>query len=234
MAELLPTVQTVVFDEAHQLNETGLQFLGRQLSTGQVIDFARDLLAAGLQQARGLVDWQQVAAQIERVARDLRMLAGRMPASGRLRWTGSAPDTLAPEHWQHAMADLHDALVLATRSLGQVAEMGPDFERLTERAQRLQSLGEFFVQQRDPACVRWVDVGAQLRLIESPLDIAQAVQEKLLKIDADTPSRRCWIFTSATLGDEATLRWFTEPCGLADARIVRVDSPFDYQQQAAV
>lgn len=31
MAELLPSVQTVVFDQQHQLNETGLQFLGRQL-----------------------------------------------------------------------------------------------------------------------------------------------------------------------------------------------------------
>jgi ATP-dependent DNA helicase DinG len=234
MAELLPTVQTVIFDEAHQLNETGLQFLGRQLSTGQVIDFARDLLAVGLQQARGLVDWQQTAAQIERVARDLRMLAGRMPASSRLRWSGAAPDSIAPEHWQLAMADLHDVLTQADKSLGLVAEMGPDFERLIERAKRLQSLGEFFLNQRDPACVRWVDVGAQLRLIESPLDIAQAVQEKLLKTDADTPSRRSWIFTSATLGDEATLRWFTEPCGLTDARIVRVDSPFDYQLQAAV
>ena len=66
MAELLPTVQTVIFDEAHQLNETGLQFLGRQLSTGQVIDFTRDLLAIGLQQARGLVDWQDIAARLER------------------------------------------------------------------------------------------------------------------------------------------------------------------------
>ena len=54
MAELLPSVQTVVFDEAHQLNETGLQFLGRQLSSGQVIDYARDLLAVCLAQARGL------------------------------------------------------------------------------------------------------------------------------------------------------------------------------------
>jgi len=27
MAELLPSVRTVIFDEAHQLNETGVQFL---------------------------------------------------------------------------------------------------------------------------------------------------------------------------------------------------------------
>ncbi|MEK9953672.1 MAG: ATP-dependent DNA helicase, partial [Curvibacter sp.] len=66
MAELLPSVHTVIFDEAHQLNETGVQFLGRQLSTAQVLDFCRDLLACGLQQARGLVDWQQLTAEVER------------------------------------------------------------------------------------------------------------------------------------------------------------------------
>lgn len=234
MAELLPTVQTVVFDEAHQLNETGLQFLGRQLSSGQVIDFARDLLAVGLQQARGLVDWQQTASALERAARDLRMLAGRLPTGSRLRWADAAPDNMAPDQWQEAMTQLHAALVDASAGLAKVVATGPDFERLVERCSRLQALGEFFLHERDPACVRWVDVGLQLRLIESPLDIAQAVQEKLLKSDADNPSRRSWIFTSATLGDEATLRWFTEPCGLGDARILRVDSPFDYPRQAAV
>ncbi len=234
MAELLPTVRTVIFDEAHQLNETGLQFLGRQLSSGQLIDFARDLLAVGLQHARGLVDWQQTAAQVERAARDLRMLAGRLPPGSRLRWADAAPDTMSPDAWQQAMDALHAALVLAGEALGKVAQTGPDFERLIERGLRLQALAEFFVRERDPACVRWVDVGAQLRLIESPLDIAQAVKEKLLKADADEASRRAWIFTSATLGDEATLRWFTEPCGLSDARILRVDSPFDYPRQAAV
>ena len=65
MAELLPTVRVVVFDEAHQLNETGVQFLGVQLGSGQALDFARDLLAAGLQLARGLVDWQQLVAAVE-------------------------------------------------------------------------------------------------------------------------------------------------------------------------
>jgi len=30
------------------------------------------------------------------------------------------------------------------------------------------------------------------------------------------------------------LRWFTEPCGLEQAQVLRVQSPFDYAQQAAV
>jgi ATP-dependent DNA helicase DinG len=45
---------------------------------------------------------------------------------------------------------------------------------------------------------------------------------------------RAWVFTSATLGDDPRLRWFTEPCGLDDAEVLRVQSPFDYASQAAL
>jgi ATP-dependent DNA helicase DinG len=79
-----------------------------------------------------------------------------------------------------------------------------------------------------------VEVGSQVRLVESPLDIAQAVRDKLLRADAVEPSSRSWVFTSATLGDDAGLTWFTEPCGLASATVLKVQSPFDYASQAAV
>ena len=81
--------------------------------------------------------------------------------------------------------------------------------------------------------MRWLDVGTQLRLVESPLDIAKAVQEKLLHHGAEASSR-AWIFTSATLGDDERLTWFTEPCGLGEAEVLKVDSPFDYRTQASV
>lgn len=45
---------------------------------------------------------------------------------------------------------------------------------------------------------------------------------------------RAWVFVSATLGDDARLSWFTEPCGLADAEVLRVGSPFDFARQAAL
>jgi ATP-dependent DNA helicase DinG len=69
--------------------------------------------------------------------------------------------------------------------------------------------------------------------VESPLDIARAVQERLLS-HGEEASTRAWIFTSATLGDDERLSWFTEPCGLEQAEVLKVGSPFDYGSQAAV
>jgi ATP-dependent DNA helicase DinG len=103
--------------------------------------------------------------------------------------------------------------------------------------------------------VRWVDLGHWARLMQAPLDIAETVRTRMLAAPAaeaspqdtqdpdaadaapwrDAPARpRSWIFTSATLGDDATLRWFTEPCGLSDARVLKVQSPFNYAKQAVL
>ena len=236
MAELLPTVRVVVFDEAHQLNETGVQFLGRQVGTGQVLDFTRDLLAAGLQFARGLVDWQQLAGTLERATRELRLAVGRAGGGTRLRWTAIAPEGLDERTWSDALEAVASALDACAEGLETVSEIAPDFVRLHERAALLAQRVAAFGREAEPGSVRWLDVGTHLRLIESPLDIAEAVQQKLLKTGSDdeAAARRAWIFTSATLGDDAQLRWFTEPCGLAEAEVLRVASPFDYPSQAAV
>lgn len=240
MAELLPSVRVVVFDEAHQLNETGVQFLGLQLGTGQVLDFARDVLAAGLQQARGLADWQQVVAGLDRAARELRLSVGKSWPGAKLRWAGPAPEGVAEMPWQESLEALRRSLHDAMEALDTVSEIAPDFVRLHERAAQMLERAERLAQPCPPEAVRWVDVGAQLRLVESPLDIAEAVRKRVLKTDrapqdGDAPADgRAWIFTSATLGDDPRLRWFTEPCGLSDAQILRVSSPFDYGEQAAL
>ena len=238
MAELLPTVRAVVFDEAHQLNEIGVQFLGVQVGTGQVLDFCRDLLAAGLQHARGLVDWPQRVAALERAARDLRLVAGQQWPGSKLRWTGTAPEGLAAQPWQDALEALQGAFEQAAEALDTVSELAPDFVRLHERAVRLAERTGQFAAPCVATSVRWVDVGAQLRLVESPLDIAHAMRTRVLGLDdaaaAPEDAARAWIFTSATLGDDAGLRWFTEPCGLREAEVLRVESPFDYARQAAL
>jgi ATP-dependent DNA helicase DinG len=271
MAELLPTVSVVVFDEAHQLNETGVQFLGAQLGSGQALDFARDMLGAGLQHARGLVDWQQLVAGVERAARELRLVVGKQWPGAKLRWLGASPEGVDPEPWQRALDDLQHSFELAAEGLATVSEISPDFVRLHERARQIAKRTARFALPCAVDSVRWVDVGSQLRLVESPLDIADAMRKRVLKIvdekaeddDAEDgfgaraedveddgldaygerasnarPVRenggRAWVFTSATLGDEPTLRWFTEPCGLHDAEVLRVKSPFDYASQAAL
>ncbi len=232
VAELLPTSRIVIFDEAHQLNETGVQFLGKNLTTGQLLDFCRDLLGAGLQLARGLADWQKVVGDCERAARELRLAAGSAYPGSKLRWSGQVPENLEPESWLIALGRIRITLDDACAALDTVSEIAPDFVRLRERAGALLERTESFLDTCKPGCVRWVDVSAQLRLVESPLTIADAVKTRLL--GSSPESTKTWVFTSATLGDDAGLSWFTQPCGLENAQILRIGSPFDYANQAAL
>jgi ATP-dependent DNA helicase DinG len=229
VAELLPTVDAAVFDEAHQLVETGVQFLGVQLGTSQLIDFARDLLAAGLSQARGLRDWPALAAGCEHAARDLRLASAgalrELRGVVKLAWDERAP---VPA-FQSALQGLAGALQRTVAALDDLSGSAPDLSRLSQRASELSQRAAAFAEQAQPEHVRWIDVGPRdARLVESPLDI----RELLLEQRASAP--RTWIFTSATLGDDERLSWFSEAAALEDAVKLRVDSPFDYRGNARV
>lgn len=229
VAELLPTVDVAVFDEAHQMVEAGVQFLGQTLGTGQGVDLARDLVAAGLQHARGLSNWQELSAAIELAARELRLAAAQglpeVRAQLKRRWDEAARgDALGA-----ALDRLAEALRRAAEALELVAEAAPDFPRLQARAREMGQQCLRFQRECPPDRVRWVDLTAhQARLIESPLDIRAMMGEQR------AAGSRAWIFTSATLGDEPDLRWFCESAGLDDARRLRVGSPFDYASHARV
>ncbi|HEY4067518.1 MAG TPA: ATP-dependent DNA helicase [Burkholderiaceae bacterium] len=227
VAELLPSVEVALFDEAHQLTEAGVQFLGTTVSTAQVIDFARDLLGAGLQQARGLAPWQELAGACDRAARELRLAAvgslGTLRGTIKLRWAERA----GKEEFGAALEGVAQTCDAAIAGLKLVTDSSPDFVKLLDRALQIAALARSFRVPAEDGNVRWIDVSPhQARLVESPLDIRDALREQM----AESP--KAWVFTSATLGDDERLSWFTESAGLTDARTLRLGSPFDYPAHA--
>lgn len=230
VAELLPSVELAVFDEAHQLSEAGVQFLGTLLGTSQLIDFGRDMLATGLAQARGLQDWAGLRDGVERAARELRLVCAgslrEVRGMLKLAWKERA----GHEMFALSLAGVATALSAAIDALSTVMDSSPDFKRLHERADELHKLAEIFESDAAPGEVRWIDLSPhQARLVESPLDIREALRGQ---IEAPAGQAKAWIFTSATLGDDERLTWFTEPSGLENARVLRVGSPFDYAGHA--
>ncbi len=227
VAELLPTVDVAVFDEAHQLVEAGVQFLGNTLATGQAIEFGRDMLAAGLQHARGLQPWADLQAGIDKAARDLRLACAgpirEVRGVLKRRWEEAAEDLPA------ALDNLADAARSAASALAAVAEVSPDMPKLEQRALELAAKARHFEAEAADGHVRWVDLSPQqARLVESPLDIREMLTEQRQL------SPKAWVFTSATLGDDDALSWFTASTGLEDATKLRVGSPFDYAAHARV
>jgi len=240
--ELLPTADTLILDEAHQLAEIGVQFLGARCGTAQVVDLSRDVLAGGLQHAKGLADWQALSGALDRAARDLRLVAPQAP--GRL----SQSQTIDLPGWDVALHDLQAQLAHTAAVLSAHAEAAPEFERLMERCNALQqAFGNWqspTVESEEGATpqVRWADVGsAHLRLQSAPLSIAAAFAALLAQ------RSQAWIFTSATLSVGGNFRHARTALGLTAehggcapvehgvaprCRELRVTSPFDYATQA--
>lgn len=238
MAELLPAARVVVLDEAHQLNDTGVQFLGVQLSTHQLQDLAHDILEVGSRLAAGLADWHALHAFVQATVKALITLSSE---TGRVNWQEHAPEGIAPDVWQTALASLAGALQTAHAALQVVEGLAPDFLRLANRCQALAQHAQYFAQPPASETVRWLEGGTSVRMVESPLDIAATMQQCLphahephSELQSPAPPAKAWVFTSATLGSDAQLTWFTQRCGLQHAQVLRVASPFDYAQQAAL
>lgn len=244
VAQLLPSTGVVVIDEAHQLNDIGVQFAGETLSSQQLIGYARDVLRSTSVHARGMADWLVLCATLEQAMRELRLQAGKPPVGGRLPWQGVTPQGLDAQRWRAALVRLGQSLRALLTPLAVMEAMAADLQRVYERGAELLTRLARFAAAADEDCVRWLEVGTQqLRMLESPLSIARIMRERLLgrlldeenhSDQLNTDKGASWIFTSATLGRDAQLSWFVEPCGLRGARVLKVDSPFDYPRQAGL
>ena len=231
VAELLPSANVVVFDEAHQINATGLQFLAVQTGTAAWKRLAADLLrqAQGLQ--RGYADWHGLSSAVSQSMQALAALFGSSATTRRLPWVDGAPEGIDVDVWTAALARMAAALEQARRSLDLLADADVSMQLLSQRAHTLHQQLSAFAGASPHAMVQWVELGQQVRICASPLNISAVIRQH---VALGEQASRAWIFTSATLGTDADLRWFVQPCGLEGARTLRVESPFDYARQAAL
>ncbi len=225
VAELLPTANTIIFDEAHQLPETASLFFGETVSTSQVMELCRDVLAEGLTHARDGADWGALVASVEKSARDLRLA---FPAEGlKLAYQQIAPSSAFFPALEHLKAMLtHMISVLADQS-----ERAETIEQCRARAVALEMTYAAWAPALDEKervnKVLWVEAFSQsLQLHQTPLSIAPIFSKQR----EGTP--RAWIFTSATLAVKNDFTHYTVPMGLQDEPAQTWPSPFDYAKQA--
>jgi len=225
VAELLPSANTIIFDEAHQLPDTATLFFGETVSTSLVMELCRDVLAEGLAHAKGGADWAKTVSPVERAARDLRLAFPQ--DSVRLALNQIAPSS----DFFPALEKLKDELAAMLVTLEREAERAESIELCRTRAIEL---GRQFAAwsaagaSRDEASesVLWVEAfSSSLQLHQTPLSIAPIFNKQREGVP------RSWIFTSATLAVKNDFGHFLTQMGLAEENAQSWPSPFDYGQQ---
>ena len=235
VAELLPSVRTVILDEAHQLSDIGVQFLGQRWSTAQARSLAQLLAAQNSGPARGMADWLGLAADLAQATKTLQALATGVGHQARHSWMDASPDMLPTAAWDAAMSDLMRTVDRGLQASHSLDQAWPELAALAQRCQDMHDSLSLFTQTRQGDQLRWLECGAELNLHQAPLTIAGHMRALLPNADAqDTQRGTSWIFTSATLGTDAQLSWFVNSCGLEEHTVLQVPSPFDYARQAAL
>ncbi|MSQ49663.1 MAG: ATP-dependent DNA helicase [Betaproteobacteria bacterium] len=221
IAELLPSCNTVIFDEAHQLPETARLFFGETVSSAQLIELARDarleLRAAG----GASPELDRIASKLDKAARDLRLCFAKEGL--RLGWMQAQGQVGFAE----ALQVLTEALAALGKPLGEQAERSEGLGSCARRAAEAKGLLARIREDGSANEVRWVEVfGQSLQLHITPMVPAELFRKQML----DHP--RAWIFTSATLAMGEDFSHFKKELGIEDAAARTWPSPFDFERQA--
>lgn len=231
IAELLPSANTVIFDEAHQLPETATLFFGDTISTSQILELCRDALAEGLSHARDGAEWAKIVAPVERAARDLRLSFPQ--DSIRLSLQQIAPSS---EFFPN-LETLKDSLGDLIQVLEKQAERAETIEQCRVRAidlqDQLDNWRELAPDSKEakgkPECVLWVEAySVSLQLHRTPLSIAPIFNKQREGVP------RTWIFASATMAVKNDFSHYVSQMGLWDEPARTWPSPFNYQEQGVL
>lgn len=221
VAELLPSANTVIFDEAHQLPEVAGLFFGEDISTSQLIELCRDSLTAHLTLAKDCVALAEAIPKLEKACKDFRLVfqyeGSRLPVN----------KALALKNFESAFADMQSMLKALNAVLESQAARDPMLEKCWQRGEELNLQLSRWLKAENSNLVRWVEVFTQsVQLHATPLSVADGFSKQL------NAQPRAWIFTSATLAVKSDFSHYQAQMGLTDATTGYWQSPFDYGLQA--
>ncbi len=221
VAELLPSANTVIFDEAHQLPEVAGLFFGEDVSTSQLLELARDAEAEYITTAKDCPALQEASYKLEKSVRDFRLVfayeGSRMPVQ----------KALALKNFDTAYAEMQEKLKALTDVLETQAARDPALENCWQRGAALIVQLQRWLGAENANLVRWVEVFTQsVQLHATPLSVAEGFGKQL------NAQPRAWIFTSATLAVKSDFSHYVNQMGLTNADTGYWSSPFDYDKQA--
>jgi ATP-dependent DNA helicase DinG len=217
--DLLPGADAVILDEAHQVPDVAAQFFGLSVSSRQAVALTRDSLAELVRTGHiNLVLRERIMRVEEVFAQALASIRGD---KDRLDWTE------LPDAFIESLHGCSAAVELLAQGLAETCSDDAGLKACIRRGEALvEGLTEMSGFGPEDG-VRWVEIaGRSFTLGFSPFEVADRLRELMT-------ARPCaWVFTSATLAVGQDFAHFLGRVGAADARTLRVASPFDFERQA--
>ncbi len=227
--EVLPRYESIIFDEAHHLENVATTFFGFSFSKYQVLDLIADI-------ERSLTSTSSSSSTKKKILSEARALGGlseqfaaRFPAeTGRFPLAGifeKKPELISSRdqvvHGLESLAELLDDIRDNEEPWEQYQQ------RCLDLQQRLESITEEQfddVNEQEQRYIHWFErTEKNLTLSATPIDVAEDLQKTLF-----ANVRHC-VFTSATLRTGNSFSYFRKRLGIPEDSISNsYPSPFDY------
>lgn len=219
---IIPDYSVVVFDEAHEIEDTAAQYFGNSVSTLQVLDLTRDIRNTirarklDLPNLSRAVDWLD-----ESSTRFFQLFRG---PDGRVGFHGF--EQRNQPHLE-PYQQLITALSLVGNGMRKESEAVGDFLPLFRRAGTISDNLQAWVESPDREAVHWVERrGKNIALQACPINVGPLLREKLFS------SIETVVLTSATLAVSGSFDFIANRVGLENPKTLIVEGGFEYEKQA--
>jgi ATP-dependent DNA helicase DinG len=218
--QILAGVEAVVLDEAHQLPELAASFFGLRVSTRQLRELARDVVA----ETESLGDMDGVKESAEALAASCAPLEAAFASlNNRLLLS----EFLERGMTQRLVEDSRAALDELATQLKPFEERNAELAACVERTLGLETRWRQILEPSAEERVCWVEPAQRGGSFHAtPI----AVAEGFARMRGTYPGS--WVLTSATLAAGRSFQHFCGQMGLDADSALQLDSPFDYREQA--
>lgn len=240
---ILPDYDTVIFDEAHTIQDVASDHLGLGVTLGQIeytlaklynestnkgllVHHQSDLGQRGVIRCRRRAE-EMFGDILSWIARHASSNAQHRAKTIRVKTRGIVANRLSP-----ALSGLAELVA----AIGQNLEDPAEKQDLISAADRLDDLAvqlEIWRLQQIEESVYWIEsdtnrYGKQtVKLMAAPIDIGPILREHLFA------TTDCCIMTSATLAiSDGSFGFFQKQIGLTNTKTLQLGSPFNFSEQA--
>ncbi len=216
--DLLPSSDSIIFDEAHHLPEIASRFFGKTVSFRQLHELIHDVLEAIEDEASDLLATvKKYTDELLFSSQQIRILLKKLPNRG--PWFAFNREPKIVE----SISECQKNLIDLQKYLKKFSERGKQLELCSIRCDKIVSLLNEMIQIKSNQIQWYETTDRNFFFHTTPLDVADKFREPIEKF-------KSVVLTSATLSVENDFSYFVYQLGLEKAICYAWDSPFNYSK----
>jgi ATP-dependent DNA helicase DinG len=233
---VLPDYSTIIFDEAHEIEDVAASYFGTSVSNFRITDLIQDAQKLSINDPDAIGELNTSLARLAQRS-DSFWLSFRSTGGAEGRSTldesyfvrEDEEGNLVPSAAGEAYVALVNALNRVAGALGTIKDPPPELDNLVRRAELLKFELEFIVTGDDPSFVYWFERrGRGVFLHGTPIDVSGLLEDKLFsKVHGA-------VLTSATMTAGESFDFIKSRLGIGHSRDLIIESHFDYENQAVL